>query len=267
VLGYSDASELFLQKLKAQPALRFRDLCHTYFKPTPLDPKADEMEAEFEVWNGESNATAIDFSQMTCENIVIQNDNYSVIFVNRDNFYKYGILTDKDARVKHVLLLGYSKGMRSWQIERDVVVTPGKRSVFLVKDEFRDAEWITYQIKGDMLISDQRYYTVTVTPKGRFAITPTSAKALLKEADTRLNTLYRKVMRTLDRHKRTQLKKIQRAWIAYVDAKCGTYLMNATGQGEQTLHIQAHKHQCRYDETKRRADELEALYDYETFFR
>jgi uncharacterized protein YecT (DUF1311 family) len=267
LLGYSDTKELFLQKLKAQPPLRYYDLWHTYFKPSPLDTKANEIEAEFEVWEGESNTTAIDFSQMRRENIVMHNDTFGVVFVNRDDFYKYGILMDKDAKVKHILLLAYRKGMRGWQIERDVVVAPGKKYLFLVKDEFRDAEWVTYQIKGDMLISDQRYYRVALTPKGRFAVTPTSAKALLKEADTRLNTLYQKVMRTLDKPKRSQLKKIQRAWITYVDAKCSTYLMNATQQPEETLHIQAHKYQCRYDETIRRADELEEIYAYDAFFR
>jgi uncharacterized protein YecT (DUF1311 family) len=197
----------------------------------------------------------------------MHNDTFGIVFVNRDDFYKYGILTDKDAKVKHILLLAYRKGMRGWQIERDVVVTPDKKYLFLVKDEFRDAEWVTYQTKGDMLISDQRYYRVALTPKGRFAITPTSAKALLEEADTRLNTLYQKVMQILDKPKRRQLKKIQRAWIAYVNAKCSTYLMNATEQSEETVHIQAHKHQCRYDETVQRANELERIYTYEQFYQ
>ena len=259
--------EVFLQKLKMQPVMHFSDLYRDYFKPSPLDQKGNEIEEEFRVWDADSNGTAIDFSLMRPDNIVTLTDTYGVLFFNDDDFYKYGILTDKDAKVLSVLLLAYRKGMRDWQIERDVLVKPDRNTLFLVTDEFRDAEWIDPQIKGDMLVNDQRRYIVTVDAKGRFHIVPTSTRKLYEKEDKRLNTLYRKVMKKLHRSEQKQLKDIQRAWVAYMMKKCNTFLVNETGQSDDTVHVSVHKEQCFYDETKRRADELDEMNDYFGFYR
>jgi len=261
--GMGDKKALFLKKLQAQPALRFSDLYTNYFKPSPLSPKGNEIEEEFRVWDADSNSTAIDFSLLGIDNIVTLTDTYAVVYINDDDFYKYGILTNKDAKVLSILLLAYRKGMRDWQMERDVLVKPDRNTLFLVTDEFRDAEWIEHQMKGDMLVNDQRRYVVTVDDAGkRFSVLPTGTRQLYKKEDKRLNALYRKVMKKLHKTEKQQLKKIQRAWVAYVTKKCNTFLTNITAQSDSSVHVSVHKEQCFYDETKRRADELEELYYY-----
>ena len=263
----TEREEHYLQELRKQPPLRFSDLYTRYFKPHPLSVKENEIEEEFRVWDADSNATAIDFSYMNDMNIVKLTDTYAVLFVNDDDFYKYGILTDKNAKVLSVLLLAYRKGMRDWQMERDVTVKPDNDTLFLVTDEFRDAEWIELQMKGDMLVNDQRRYTIGITPKGAFDIVRTDAETLYANEDVRLNELYRKVMKKLKKAEKKQLKEIQRAWLRYATKKCNTFLPNETEQSNDTVHVSVHKAQCFYEETKRRADELEALYDYFDFYR
>ena len=268
LLGYGMEKEVFLQKLRLQPSLHYNELYKHYFKISPLDQKGNEIEEEFRVWDADINETAIDFRYMNESNIVKLTDSYGVVFVNNDDFYKYGILTDSNAKVLSVLLLAYRKGMRDWQIERDVIVKPDRETLFLVTDEFRDAEWLEPQIKGDMLVNDQRRYMVMVDGKGkRFETLSTSTQQLYKKEDKRLNTLYRKVMKKLHKSEKKQLKEIQRAWVAYVTKKCNTFLPNETEQSNDTVHVSIHKAQCFYDETKQRADELEALYDYFDFYR
>jgi len=263
LLGYGMEKEIFLQKLRHQPALRFSDLYANYFKPSPLDKKGNEIEDEFRVWDADSNSTAVDFSLLGIDNIVALTDAYAVVYVNNDDFYKYGILTDSNAKVLLVLLLAYRKGMRDWQIERDVIVKPDRNTLFLVTDEFRDAEWIELQMKGDMLVNDQRRYVVTVDEKRkRFDIVPTDTQSLYEKEDKRLNRLYRQVMKKLHKAEKKQLKEIQRAWVAYVTKKCNTFLPNETEQSKGTVHVSVHIAQCFYEETKRRVDELQELYDY-----
>jgi len=258
----------YVQALRSQPPLTYATLYKRFFKPFPLDAKHPDIEEEFGIYNGDFNATAIDFSALCEKNVVALTPRYGVVFVNVDHFDTYGILTDAEGKVLFVLLLGYRKGMREWQIERDTVLRPEKGSLFGVTDERRDAEWIEPQIKGDMIVNERRLYRISVDEKAlRFRIHPTSDKALYQEQDKRLNRLYGQAMKLLDKSEKRALKRVQRAWLTYVTLACDTFLTDATEQPKHSVHVQAYRFSCLYEKTKRRADELERLVSYRKFYR
>ncbi len=76
----------------------------------------------------------------------------------------------------------------------------------------------------------------------------------LQRQDKRLNKNYKQVMRVLDAKHRNQLKKVQRQWIKYRDAKCD-FLFGLTG-GTMDLLIGG---SCYVDMTEKRASELEDI--------
>ena len=78
----------------------------------------------------------------------------------------------------------------------------------------------------------------------------------LKRQDRRLNVNYKKAMAVLDSKHRDELKKVQKLWIKYRDARCG-FLFGLTGG---TLDLLAGG-SCYVDMTARRADELEDIVD------
>ncbi|MFA6264621.1 MAG: lysozyme inhibitor LprI family protein [Pseudolabrys sp.] len=78
-------------------------------------------------------------------------------------------------------------------------------------------------------------------------------KAKTAQWDKRLNIAYSKALNMAQPKQREQLRKAQRAWIAYRDANCLYWDM-----GEGTIaHIQAGD--CMYTMTKTRAEELEGV--------
>jgi len=78
----------------------------------------------------------------------------------------------------------------------------------------------------------------------------------LKFQDRRLNRYYKKAMNVLDKEHRTKLKKVQRLWIKYRDAKCG-FLFGLTGG---TMDLVAGGG-CYVDMTTKRAQELNDIAD------
>ena len=78
----------------------------------------------------------------------------------------------------------------------------------------------------------------------------------LQRQDKRLNKAYKEAMKALDTKHKTELKKVQRQWIKYRDAKCN-FLFGLTG-GTMDLLIGG---SCYVDMTAKRADELEGIID------
>ncbi len=73
--------------------------------------------------------------------------------------------------------------------------------------------------------------------------------------DQRLNRNYHAAMQRIEAFRQADLRKIQRLWIKYRDAKCGFFYHRHSGSGGLV-----DASQCRMEETIQRADELEALY-------
>lgn len=76
----------------------------------------------------------------------------------------------------------------------------------------------------------------------------------LKRQDKRLNKAYKEAMKVLDAKHTDELKKVQRLWIKYRDAKCD-FLFGLTG-GTIDLLIGG---SCYVDMTEKRAGELEDI--------
>ena len=74
--------------------------------------------------------------------------------------------------------------------------------------------------------------------------------------DKRLNEAYRKTLARLPKAKAEELRKVQRAWFAFVEAKCGFLYDNHEFSG--TLDRVAASY-CGVEERARRAAELEQL--------
>jgi len=75
--------------------------------------------------------------------------------------------------------------------------------------------------------------------------------------DKRLNTAYRKVLKSAEPKQREQLRKAQRLWVQYRDANCLYWDL-----GEGTIaRIEAAD--CMYRMTRSRAEELEGAADRE----
>ncbi len=79
--------------------------------------------------------------------------------------------------------------------------------------------------------------------------------AEIKRQDQRLNTNYKAAMQTLEKSRKQDLKRIQRLWIKYRDAKCAFFYHPHSGSGGLM-----DEQQCILEETIRRADELEQLF-------
>ncbi len=77
----------------------------------------------------------------------------------------------------------------------------------------------------------------------------------LKRVDGLLNRYYRQAMKTLQPFRRPELRRVQRLWIAYRDARCGFFNHAESGSGGVLDELQ-----CLIDETARRARELSELY-------
>ena len=75
-----------------------------------------------------------------------------------------------------------------------------------------------------------------------------------KRQDERLNANYRAAMKTLDKHKSTALRDVQRLWIKYRDANCA-FAGSATGGTIDQVNGSG----CVLDMTQTRAQELEDL--------
>ena len=78
----------------------------------------------------------------------------------------------------------------------------------------------------------------------------------LRRQDYRLNNNYKKAMAVLDSRHRNELRKVQRLWIKYRDAKCN-FLFGLTGG---TMDLLAGG-SCYVDMTAQRADELKDIAD------
>jgi uncharacterized protein YecT (DUF1311 family) len=249
----------FWERLRKQPPLSFATLYKHYIAPSPLDAHHREIEESFGAWDGESSRTAVDFSSLGVGNVVYSNENVTVLTVTAENFYRFALLCDKEGRVRSVALIGYRKGMRDWQIERDTMPSDEKGVLWIVRDVRRDAEWIVPGQSGEMLLSERRLYVMSVSADGKWRIEPTSMRTLYKRADARLNRAYKAVMRGLSQKKREALRRVQRAWLRYVELKCDTYVPDLTNKGAKSKAAKLYKEACLYEETRRRAKELDAL--------
>ena len=77
----------------------------------------------------------------------------------------------------------------------------------------------------------------------------------LNREDKRLNTAYKKAKESIQPFRRESLKKVQLAWIAYRDAKCG-FLHHKESGSSGSLDEQ----ECLIKETMSRAKELEDIF-------
>ena len=78
----------------------------------------------------------------------------------------------------------------------------------------------------------------------------------LKYQDRLLNQYYKQAMRVLDQSHKSELKKVQRLWMKYRDAKCG-FLFGLTG-GTMDIIVGGG---CHVDMTTQRAKELKSIID------
>jgi uncharacterized protein YecT (DUF1311 family) len=256
---FAQDNAAFLERLRKRPPLSFAALYKHYIAPSPLDRQSREIEESFGAFNGDSSRKAVDFSLLGIGNIVYSDANVTVLTLDVENFYRFALLCDKNGSVRSVALIGYRKGMRDWQIERDTMPSDEKGVLWIVRDERRDAEWIVPGQSGEMLLRERRLYKMGVSPDGKWRIKPTSMDALYKQADARLNRAYKAAMHALSPKKREALRRVQRAWVRYVTLKCDTYLPDLTEQGNESVPAKIYKDACLYEATRRRADELDAL--------
>ncbi len=77
----------------------------------------------------------------------------------------------------------------------------------------------------------------------------------LRRVDRLLNRRYRQAMAGIQPFRRDELRRVQRLWIRYRDARCGFFNHRESGSGGRLDEMQ-----CRIDETARRAQELSELY-------
>jgi len=80
------------------------------------------------------------------------------------------------------------------------------------------------------------------------------SKQELEYQDKLLNKYYKLTMKSLDTLKRTELKKVQRLWIKYRDAKCGFYYGLSGGTMDLIIGDD-----CLVDMTTKRAEELKSI--------
>jgi uncharacterized protein YecT (DUF1311 family) len=74
--------------------------------------------------------------------------------------------------------------------------------------------------------------------------------------DKRLNEAYRKLLARVSKPKGEQLRKVQRAWVAYAQAACGFLYDNDEFAGTSD-RVAANS--CNVTERARRADDLESF--------
>jgi len=74
--------------------------------------------------------------------------------------------------------------------------------------------------------------------------------------DKRLNSNYRALLATISKSKGDELRKVQRAWLTFVEGKCG-FLYDGTDYNGSLNRLMATH--CEVIERARRADELEWL--------
>lgn len=74
--------------------------------------------------------------------------------------------------------------------------------------------------------------------------------------DKRLNDAYRKLLARVSKQKGEELRKVQRAWLAYVEAECGFLYDNEAFAGTSD-RVQASS--CNVTERARRAADLEGF--------
>jgi uncharacterized protein YecT (DUF1311 family) len=74
--------------------------------------------------------------------------------------------------------------------------------------------------------------------------------------DKRLNDAYRKLLARVSKQKGDELRKVQRAWLAYVEAECGFLYDNEAFAGTSD-RVEASS--CNVTERARRAADLEGI--------
>jgi uncharacterized protein YecT (DUF1311 family) len=79
--------------------------------------------------------------------------------------------------------------------------------------------------------------------------------AELERVDRQLNRNYHRAMSEIQPFRRDELRRVQRLWIRYRDARCGFFNHRESGSGGRLDEMQ-----CRIDETARRAQELAEIY-------
>jgi uncharacterized protein YecT (DUF1311 family) len=91
------------------------------------------------------------------------------------------------------------------------------------------------------------------------AVTPSLMKCESEERerqDKRLNAAYQALLSKLTKAKAEELRKVQRAWLVYSEAKCGFWYDSEEFSGQLERLIASH---CSVVERARRATELEVL--------
>jgi len=261
--GYTDKRE-YAKKIRNIPSISYKQIIKQLH---PLDGNAsNNIRDEFLSWNENSNYTAIDFTHTLPTQILKIRENYAVVFYDF-GFDKYGVVFDKNAKVRDIVLLAYRKGNNEWQVERTVTLDSPQKGIFLAKDEYRGTEWIIPQEQGEMIRLEQSLFLICVGDDGKFHIEKTSYQALYKVEDKNLNNFYRKSMKLLPKEERKALKEVQRAWLSYTTKKCSTFLKQATAPEENSVHTRSHKSECLYEETRRRTKELQSLYHYLNYYK
>jgi uncharacterized protein YecT (DUF1311 family) len=90
-------------------------------------------------------------------------------------------------------------------------------------------------------------------------VTPTMQDCLASEfvhQDKRLNLAYQKLLTRLSKPKAVELRKVQRIWISYVEAKCG-FLYDGEDFNGTADRLEANY--CSVNERAQLAEELELL--------
>jgi hypothetical protein len=269
VLGYGYLDkEQYVEKIRNNPSISYKTLSQkirSFEGEKKSKEHTDDAIRDAFISYNMNSSIAIDFSKTLKSQIIKLTDAYGVGFYDF-GFEKYGVLFDKDAKVVDIVLLAYSKGNNEWQTERTVTLDAPK-GLFLVTDQYRNTEWITFPTKGDMVVSENKIFLLTVSSNVHFVIRPTSNTLLYQAEDKKLNALYAKSMKLLSKEDKKALKALQRVWIAYSTKKCNTFLAQATSQEKSSVHVRTHKEHCLYEETHRRVKELETLYDYLDFYK
>ncbi len=77
-----------------------------------------------------------------------------------------------------------------------------------------------------------------------------------KRQDVRLNVAYKQLLAKLSPKKADELRRVQRAWLAYVEGEC-SFLYDADDFSGSLDHLTAES--CQVEERAKRANSLEGL--------
>jgi len=214
----------YLPLLVKQPKITYGQIAGKLFL-LGRDPETGEPATEIEYHFIDDTTlypglTAVDPSLLRSKDIRSVGKNHILVTsVPDDRFNGFALLFDKNGSLEKAALIRHRAGNSEWSVEREwryegfAGGSPLPRIV--VTDLRRDTEWFEPGMRGYRKLSGRNRYELTADLKsGTFAYREIPLEQELAEADGKLNTLYRALMKRYGYDDRKTLRAIQRAWVS-----------------------------------------------------